>query len=922
MDWHVAQTRNLHSRKHSPETENPARIVGRSLVLSRLLASDAQVLILVGEPGIGKSRLLAELRQGATPRDSRYVAVNCLQANQAMPFEPLTSLARRLRRRSRVTDEHVRNFIDAKGPDRVWYFRELIDAAAIGEPLTLQIDDAHWADVESIDALLCAIDRLADASVQWHLAMRSGYAQLEARFGKLASQHQAHVERLEGLTLEHTVELARAIVPPELQKKLDPLTVWSESNGNPLYIEYCAQAAVLGRRPSRGSRRQLFEQCIAAVSPAAADICSWIAVAGRPVSQATLAALTGLSVAGVSLLVEELESAGLIHVNSDGPAFRHALIRDACYGLLDDDDRRKRHCALVHYAENDFHRVLHFDGAGLLGDAAVAYNRLGWRHIDAAEPERALTAFTNAMERVPAFDRAAEEARSGHAIALMWLGRTADAMRAWQDVQAAQTMPIDSISVTANVRLAEAAWENGEDVDTALPVLRTALDNAGILAPHLLPRIYLLLGAIYERRNDLPTSQNYLELGLIAAESVANSRDALRLRSWLAVVKARQGDTATGIALLESVVERAEALQYTNDMAQACVKLCYLSDMAGDYERYAQWCNRGLRGKGPASTHLRGLLTSNLASVETDTGALRSALGHAEEAEQLTSGAGGNLVGRAICQQAMLHAIMGRFDSAEACVARAKRQRLTESWIRAVQYARGIVAETRGDLKTAREAYRATLPETVSPALSEVFELRALTGLVRTACAIGDVTDANIALSVLRESCKPGWRISESLLAEAQGVVSLADGDVPAGCDHFTRAKETARHVLRETMLSAAVAEAQMDRRGLTSCIATLERMEANGLAASLRSRAKALGMRPGRCRLQQGVLTEREIDVARYVASGKTNGEIARTISITRRTVEFHVANIFRKLDLTSRVELAAMLASGRVSGAEMIKR
>jgi len=74
--------------------------------------------------------------------------------------------------------------------------------------------------------------------------------------------------------------------------------------------------------------------------------------------------------------------------------------------------------------------------------------------------------------------------------------------------------------------------------------------------------------------------------------------------------------------------------------------------------------------------------------------------------------------------------------------------------------------------------------------------------------------------------------------------------------------------------------------------------------------------MRPGRCRLQQGVLTEREIDVAGYVAAGKTNGEIARTISVTRRTVEFHVANIFRKLDLTSRVELAAMLASGAVTG------
>jgi DNA-binding CsgD family transcriptional regulator len=374
--------------------------------------------------------------------------------------------------------------------------------------------------------------------------------------------------------------------------------------------------------------------------------------------------------------------------------------------------------------------------------------------------------------------------------------------------------------------------------------------------------------------------------------------------------------------MLEAVVERAEALQYANDVAHACVKLCYLADMAGDYEQFAQWCHRGLGGKWPASTHLRGLLMTNLATVETDTGNLRSALAHAEAAEELTFAAGGNLVGRVLCQQAMLHAIMGHIDVAAECVARAKRQRLTASWIRAVEYMRGAVAELCGDQKTAREAFAASLPETTGATLTEVFELRALTGLVRSACRAGDLDDARSNLSLLRDSCHADWKISESMLAEAQGHVALAEGDVAAGCAHLIRAQETACHVLRQLALAARVAEARMDRRELSSCIASLEQMEAYGLAAALRARARALGMRPSRCRLPHGVLTEREVDVARYVATGKTNGEIARTISVTRRTVEFHVANIFRKLDLNSRVELAAMLASGAVSGAEMIKR
>lgn len=920
MDLNIARTRNLHSRKVAFVDE--PLLVGRAAVLARLFSIEEQLLVLVGEPGIGKSRMLDELRRSEGKTNFRCVSVNCLKANASIPFEPLTSLSHGLRRRGRITDEQLRNFVDSRGPDRVWYFRELVAAAVSAGPLTLQIDDVQWADAESVEAMLCAVDRLQESAVQWQFAMRSGQSTLESRITALTSQGIAHVERLEPLSVDDTVKLARALVPSEARASLDPIKIWGDSRGNPLYIEYCAQAQALGRRATRGSRRRLFEQRIADVSEAATDISLWLAASDRPVAPATLAALTGLSVAGVTLLLEELEGAGLVEIIPDGPVFRHALIRDACYGLLDDVERRRRHSALVKYAENDWHRVLHLDGASLLTEAAATYNRLGWRHIDAAEPERALSAFDNALERVPADHAIAEEARSGHAIALMWLGRTADAMRAWQDFQVAHTARNDSLSVTAGVRLAEAAWENGEDVETALPVLRSALDHASEIAPHLLPRIYLLLGAIHERRDDLAAAQGYLELGLSAAESVANSRDALRLRSWLAVVKARLGDLSGGVAMLEAVVERADALRYVNDLAHACVKLCYLADMAGDYESYARWCHRGLRDQGPTSTHLRGLLMTNLASVQLYGGELVKALANAQAAEQLTSAAGGNLVGRAISQQAMIHAYMGRFDESLQCIDRAKRRRLTESFARAIEYVRGLVAEVQGDVETAREAYLNTLPATNGARLTEVFELRALVGVIRTTCDAGYLDDARSKLEQLRAACRTEWTISETLLAEAEGFVALAEGDMMAGCAHLDLAQRTGRHRLRQLILAATVAEAQKDRRTLTSSIATLEHLGAVGLAVALRKRARALGMRPGRSRLQPGVLTEREIDVAKFVAAGKSNGEIARLINVTRRTVEFHVANIFRKLDLTSSVELAAMLASGAVSGAEMIKR
>jgi DNA-binding NarL/FixJ family response regulator len=52
--------------------------------------------------------------------------------------------------------------------------------------------------------------------------------------------------------------------------------------------------------------------------------------------------------------------------------------------------------------------------------------------------------------------------------------------------------------------------------------------------------------------------------------------------------------------------------------------------------------------------------------------------------------------------------------------------------------------------------------------------------------------------------------------------------------------------------------------------------------------------------------LTEREVEVLRLVAEGLSNKEIARILSITVRTVDFHISNILKKLDVTSRVEAA----------------
>ncbi|WP_328473756.1 helix-turn-helix transcriptional regulator [Actinoplanes sp. NBC_00393] len=64
--------------------------------------------------------------------------------------------------------------------------------------------------------------------------------------------------------------------------------------------------------------------------------------------------------------------------------------------------------------------------------------------------------------------------------------------------------------------------------------------------------------------------------------------------------------------------------------------------------------------------------------------------------------------------------------------------------------------------------------------------------------------------------------------------------------------------------------------------------------------------------------LTPQEVQVAQFVARGLTSAEVAAQLFLSRRTIDFHLRNVFAKLGITSRTELAHLIAERRVPGAE----
>jgi DNA-binding NarL/FixJ family response regulator len=106
------------------------------------------------------------------------------------------------------------------------------------------------------------------------------------------------------------------------------------------------------------------------------------------------------------------------------------------------------------------------------------------------------------------------------------------------------------------------------------------------------------------------------------------------------------------------------------------------------------------------------------------------------------------------------------------------------------------------------------------------------------------------------------------------------------------------------------------DREQVRAAIDAFDRMHAARAADRARAIARELGMRPGRRRDRTGILTAREHEVARLVAAGQTNAEIASSLYLSPRTVERHVGNILTNLGFRSRVQIAIDAAAGRLPG------
>jgi DNA-binding SARP family transcriptional activator len=374
-------------------------------VLSDLLhrAADGRaddVVLLSGEPGIGKSRLLGELATLTRALGGTLLAGRAFEAESVRPFGIWIDMLRGtpladLRESSRqdlapLFPELGEAPADAESKARLFdgVARLMRDLSARA-PVVLAIDDLHWLD----DASAGLLHYVARVSIGTRLAIvcatRDGELEdnpAALRFVR-ALRHDGRLTTLPVAPLGE--DETRALVRATTGAGVDAARVFRESGGNPLFSIEMARALSAGEREGPQALDGLLEERLMRVGPRARDIVVWAAALGREFDPEILAAVAGETLAHVVAAIGDLERDGLVVAADARYAFTHELVRKAAYRQLSGARRRLVHLAIARALASrpnpgaSWGDVVHHaslaDDAPLVARACVAAGERAWR---------------------------------------------------------------------------------------------------------------------------------------------------------------------------------------------------------------------------------------------------------------------------------------------------------------------------------------------------------------------------------------------------------------------------------------------------------------------------------------------------------------------------------------------------------------
>jgi DNA-binding CsgD family transcriptional regulator len=900
-------------------------------LLAEVRAGRSQVLVVRGEPGIGKTALLTYAAD--TAPDFRVTRAEGVESEMELPFAALHQLCARMFNRLDRLPGPQRDALgvafglrSGDAPDRFLVGMAvlgLLSEVAADQPLLCLIDDMQWLDQASAQALAFVARRLDAESVAVIFGTR----------GSRAAPNVSGVAELalEGLSDADARTLLASVIPGRLDERVRDRII-AECGGNPLALlelphgagaaELAGGFGVAGPLPLTGRIEQSFLRQIAPLPEMTRRLL--LLAAAEPVGDPALLwrAATRLGI-GVEAAAAA-ESGGLLELDAQ-VIFRHPLVRSAIYRSALPQERRDVHRALAEATDPQLdpdRRAWHLAQAAPGPDADIAAEL--HRSAGRAQARGGFAAAAAFLDRSATLTLA-PELRAQRALAAAQATAQAGAFDAALRLLAmAEARPLEELE-HAEVDLLRAqiavASSRGNEAPSLLLKAAQRLEQLDI---GLARETYLqaLSSAMYPGR--FATSGGLRE----AAESAlaapppkpegASARDPLLDGLALLITK---GHAAAAPALKRAVrAFRSEDVSGEEGLRWLW-QVCHAAQMLWDDESWDLLSTRhvqlardaGALGALPIALSQR----AGLHLFEGDFGAAASMI---EEAAAVAEATGSEL--RPYARLA-LTAFRGQEHQIAELIEAGKGDLVRRGEGLGLIFIQWATALLYNGLARYEDALAAALRASEDPN-ELVFSLWAAVELIEAASRSGvpeQAADALERISASTQASGSDWALGVEACARAL----LSDGATAErlyreALDRLGRTR--VRMVLARAHLLYGEWLRRENRRidaraQLKTAHQMLASMGAEGFAERAARELVATGERVRKRSIDvPSQLTARELQIARLAGDGLSNPEIAAQLFMSRRTVEYHLHKIFAKLAISSRNELHGVLANSTTDG------
>ena len=896
--------------------------------------SRSAVLVISGEPGVGKSALLEDARDQAG--DMLVLSGAGVESEAQLPFAALHQIVRPVLGHAESLPQPqaaaLRGAlgVEAGGSgDRFLVslaVLSLLAEAAEDRPLLCLVDDAQWLDQASADALVFVARRLEAEGIVMLFGAREG----DVREFEAPGLPQLQLGGLDAAAAGTLIGRSAGVaLSSELRDRLV-----GETGGNPLALLELSSAlseaqltgaeAVLAPIPVSARVEHAF---LARVNRLPDEAQTLLLVASADGSGELATVLrAGAQLGAAAEALDSAERAGLVRVRGTRLELRHPLVRSAVYQAAPLSRRQAVHAALASVLEGEVdadRRAWHRAAASVEPDPSV-----GAELEEAAERAQRRSGFAAASL---AFERAAgltadEEQRARRLTAAAenaWLaGRAERALTLLEGARPLVAEPIQRADIDRFLGLIE--MTRGVPADACQLLLRAATEVAPSEGERALQLLNIAgLAAAYAGDREAAVAVAALARGLPAMRAPF----ARMLAQLLIGLGAHaEGDFVDAAPKLRAALEAAEELD--DDAAREPVALLFAGRAAlylGDDEAtYRTHREAAARARASGALSIVTQILPRLAIAELWAGRWASGSANAREGVQLAREIGQHdLVAQQLVLLALVAALRGSEDECRSLAAESRELASARRLGIVLELADWALALLELGLGRAEEALRRC--REISTTLVVFWG-----GLDRIEAAVraGERETARAWLDVFElwaETSATPW--GRAVALHCRALLSDDESETErlflAALDahgEAARPFERARTDLAFGEFLRRVRRRVEAREHLRAALDRFETLGATLWAERARVELRASGQSARkRDASTRDSLTMQELQIARFVAEGHTNREVAAQLFLSPRTIDFHLRNVYRKLGITSRTALARLDLDSENPGASL---